>query len=876
MTTSPEPAPAVPPAFMLAESRDESTLVQIGTQLNVLPALPAAPEVRYSLPADTAAFTGRSEELGQITVAVTGNAGGVVPVGAIDGMPGVGKTALAVHAAHALRARFPDRQLFINLHGHTPGREPVRPEDALAGLLAAVGVDPRCLPGDLDGRAGMWRDRMAGQRALLLLDNAASSSQVTPLLPGGEGCAVLVTSRRHLGDLPGVVMTVLLNALSPQQAADMFTRLAPRSAASPGEVAEVVPLAGFLPLAISLLARVHARHPAWSLTDLGAETQARLLTMSAERDSVAAAFEVSFRHLDGALQELFCALGQHPGASVDAYAAAAVCEIGLDEAARRLDALHGEGLLTETGYRRYGMHDLIRRYAADLVPPGSAQTGRDVLGRLMDYYARAAADTEAQLGRRWASTRPARPPSMTTGPTSQATLPDQGDDARALAWARAERANLLACIDHAARTGQDSRVVALTAGITALLRRDGPHPEAAALHAAAAQAAARLNDRADQADALISLGNQRWLAADYHGAATALNEALGIYRGLGDRPGHGIALMHLSHLWLSMGDVPAARQAFEAALATFTGLGDRLGETNALRGLGIAAYLSADYVNAGRLLSRALELSRDLGDRPSEANALHGLGIARLLSADYSGAARALAAELDIVRELGDRLSLANALIGLGSVQRETGNYAAAARSLSEAYDISREVGSRSSQASALSGLGAVLHLSGAHLDAEQALAEALATFRATGSKLGEAYSLRILGAVRRAIGDRQGAGEALAHAREISLDIGDREGHAETLNETGILQLDKDEPAAAADTFRQALELAQEISTPHAEAAALAGLGRCAVAAGRDAEARILLTQAQQTFQRIGAAEAGAVLSELDVLARSGRDRQP
>src|SRR5215472_11758009 len=159
-------------------------------------------------------------------------------------MPGAGKTALAVHAAHALAGRFPDRQLFIDLHAHTPGRDPVAPEDALAGLLTATGTDPRFLPGDLAGRAALWRDKMAGQRALLVLDNAASSSQVAPLLPGGGGCLVLVTSRRHLGDLPGAVTPLPLDALTPEQAADMFTRLAPRAAASPGQVAKVAALAG--------------------------------------------------------------------------------------------------------------------------------------------------------------------------------------------------------------------------------------------------------------------------------------------------------------------------------------------------------------------------------------------------------------------------------------------------------------------------------------------------------------------------------------------------------------------------------------------------------------------------------------------------------
>jgi DNA-binding SARP family transcriptional activator len=342
------------------------------------PAVPAAGEaggveVRYSLPPDTVAFTGRDGELDQIAAAladaVTGAAGpGGIRAGAvrvIGGMPGIGKTALAVHAAHRLRASFPDRQLFVDLRGHASGQEPLAPAAALAGLLAAAGVDPRFLPADLAGRAALWRDRMSHQRALLVLDNAASSAQVAPLLPGGDRCLVLVTSRRHLADLPGAVVPVLLEVLPPARARQMFAALAPRAAADPPwAVAELVALAGFLPLAISLLARLYNRHPSWSLADLTAETKASLLTLTAEQDSVAAAFEVSWLHLAPAQQDFFQRLSRHPGTAVDA-SAAALAGVPLAQARALLDDLHGEGLLTEIGYRRYGMHDLIRRYLAD-------------------------------------------------------------------------------------------------------------------------------------------------------------------------------------------------------------------------------------------------------------------------------------------------------------------------------------------------------------------------------------------------------------------------------------------------------------------------------------------------------------------------------
>lgn len=323
---------------------------------------------RHGLPPDTAVFTGRAAELRLITqvagVAATDGPGGVVAIRAIGGMPGVGKTALAVRAAHLLAGAFPDRQLFIDLHGHTPGHDPVRPADALAGLLAATGVDPRFLPADLAGRAMLWRDKMAGQQALLVLDNAASSAQVTPLLPGGD-CLVLVTSRRQLADLPGAVIPVPVDTLPPWQARAMFTRLVPRAADEDSAlVGELAGLAGCLPLAVTLLARVYARHPSWTLADLIAETRGSLLTMAAEHASVAAAFEVSWQHLDLAARRFLALLGLHPGTSTDGYAAAALAGCTVAEAARLLDGLHRESLLTETGYRRYWMHDLIRAYAA--------------------------------------------------------------------------------------------------------------------------------------------------------------------------------------------------------------------------------------------------------------------------------------------------------------------------------------------------------------------------------------------------------------------------------------------------------------------------------------------------------------------------------
>jgi DNA-binding SARP family transcriptional activator/tetratricopeptide (TPR) repeat protein len=861
------------------------------------PAEPSLAEVRHSLPPDTAAFTGRDAEVAHITAAVTGAAGGgVVAIRAIDGMPGVGKTALAVRAAYLLRDRFPDRQLFVDLRGHTPGQDPLAPEAALAGLLAATGVDPRYLPADLAGRAALWRDRMAGQRALLVLDNAASSAQAAPLLPGGDQCLVLVTSRRHLADLPGAVTPLLVETLRPELAAQMFTRLAPRAQAAPvpGSVAELVELAGYLPLAISLLARVYNRHAAWSLADLAAETRASLLTMAAETDSVGAAFAVSYQHLDPDQQRFFRRLGLHPGTAADAYAAAALAGVPAGEAAQRLDGLHGEGLLTETGYRRYGMHDLIRRYAADRAAADPAAERDQAAGRLLGYYQRTAAAAQAQLARHApvtplppgsapagsapansapAGSDPDAPRPAGSGPAAEtAETPALADSVAALAWARAERANLLACLDYAARTGDQARLVGLTAGLAALLQHDGPWAEAITRHAAAAAAARQLGDLTARASALSELGHLRRLTGDFPGAAADLDEAMAGFCAAGSRIGRAAALNNRGAIRLSVGDLPAATADLEASLASFRDLADRRGAASAQHDLGAARLASGDYPAGIEALSQAQATFRALGDQLGQASALFYLGDARRVTGDYPAATATLAQSLAMFRDLGIRRGQASALGNLGAVRRLTGEYPDATADLEESLAIFRDLGNRVGQASALNHLGAVRRLTGDYPGAAWALRESLGIARAIGSQYGQGGALLELAAVRRLTGDLPGAASVLAEARSILADFGDPGTGAEALNEAGLLHRALGDLGLAADCHRQALELARGIGSPRDEACALAGLGRCQLAAAETAAGTAALRQAGQLFGRLGAPEAAEVAADLAALAAPER----
>jgi tetratricopeptide (TPR) repeat protein len=690
----------------------------------------ATAPVRYSLPPDTVVFTGRAAEVEFITgvVAAAATRGGVLSC-AIDGMPGLGKTALAIHVAHLLRRQFADRQLFIDLHGHTPGQPPVTPEAALASLLAVTGVDARSLPADLAGRQALWRDRMAGQRALLVLDNAASSQQVAPLLPGDQHCLVLVTSRRHLGDLPGVVVPVMLEALPPGEAAEMFRRLAPRTARDPAAAAvpQLVRLAGFLPLAISLLARVYLRHPSWTIADLIRETEVSLLTLTAEAGSIAAAFGVSYRTLTTRLQDFFRILGLHPGTTIDAYAAAALAGLPVPAAAQQLDALHGEGLLTEPCCRRYGMHDLIRAYSRHCTAEAPLSGSEQSLDQLLDYYQHTAILAETCLARQTRS-QPVR------AALAPVTAPDLADRVQALAWLRAERVNLLACLDHATRAERPARVVAFTSALAALLRQDGPWGSAITHHQAAVRAAQQLGDRLSEASALIELGTVLQLTGAVTGAATVLEQALDLYRDLGDPLGQANALNELGAVLCVTCDFPGSGAALGEALSLYRRLGDRLGEANTLNHLGAVRRDTGDYQAAAVALLDAVRIHRDLGNQSGRGAALVHLGTLRRLTGDLPGAEEALTEGLGVVRGLAQRSGEVEILNELGALHRVKGSVAEAVRCHRAALQVAQEIDCAWDEAHAVAGLARCDLAAGQRADGEARLRQAHEMFQRIGA----------------------------------------------------------------------------------------------------------------------------------------------
>jgi tetratricopeptide (TPR) repeat protein/transcriptional regulator with XRE-family HTH domain len=770
-----------------------------------------------TLPRDTGAFTGREPELRALIASVTdtSRSGKVVGIHAIGGMAGVGKTTFAIHAAHQLAPRFPDGQVFLSLHAHTPGHRPVDPAEALASLLLTAGIGPGQIPPGLDERVRLWRDHLAGRRLLLLLDDAAGHDQVSPLLPGTAGSLVLVTSRKHLTALDDA-LTVSLDTLPPTQAAELLARLASRPdlGADDELVGEITRLCGYLPLAIGIVAKQLQHHPAWTAADLAgdlASARDRLELMQAENVSVAAAFDLSYRDLAPDQQRLFRRLGLHPGADIDVHAAAALDDAGLGSTRRRLGVLYDHYLLAEPTRGRYRLHDLVREHARLLAAGDPDPEVQAAVSRLLGYYVHLACEADQQLARR----SPAKPPDSLPPP---AHAPELATREFAISWMDSERTNLHAVAGYAAEQGRSDAAITLSAATHAYLRFKGHWDQAMVQNAAALELAVRAGDRPAEAAALTNLGDMLLATRDYPAAADTLRQALDLYLDLADQNGEAQVRTELAAALYLAGDNRSAADGLTHALELYRRLGDRLGEALVLSRLASVQLVTGDFAGADASLTQARERYRELGDRLGEAHALNDLGAVQHATGDTGAALLSLKQALVSYEELGDQLGMANALVDLAGVQHLIGEYEAAGTGLSTALDLYRDLGDRLGKANALNVLGAIQQSDGRFSDALDTVREALDLYRDLGDQAGEAEALINIGnlsvesgAVADAIGyfeQAQGIAEAAA-----SLPLA-----ARSLECKGLGQLKLGARAEATATLAEALTIYQRIGGPGAQ----------------------------------------------------------
>ncbi|HYH32553.1 MAG TPA: tetratricopeptide repeat protein [Pseudonocardia sp.] len=728
---------------------------------------PPPDDVPHQLPAPPPGFTGRVAELADLDRVQDATA---VVITAIDGMAGIGKTALAVHAAHRLAGHFPDGQLFLDLHGHTEGVAPVAPAEAVERVLRTLGVSGPQIPEELDDRAALYRSRLAGRKVLVLLDNAAEETQVVPLLPGTPGCLVLVTSRRRLAGLDHT-QTLSLDVLPLADATALFARSAGEHrvrGVPPGQVDEVVELCGRLPLAIRIAAARLRSRPVWTpahLVDRLRDHHHRLTELGAGRRSVAAALDLSYRHLSPRLQRAYRLLGLHPGADLDTHAAAALIDADSRDAGRAIEHLVDAHLLQEPTAGRFRFHDLVRDHAVAAAArhePGPARQA--AVTRLLDHYrhtASVAMDLAHPYGR---GRTPQVPPADTPAP------PLAGPD-RAGSWLDTELPNLLAAAHHAAEHGRPDHARHLSVTLHRHLRGNGHYADAEALHGRVVAATRATGNRAGELEALVCLGQARWLQGRLEPAASCYESALGIARAIGHPAGEVDALCGLADFRFAQGLFDEAAERFEGALELARRTADGIGELDALLGLGWT--LMAQDRTATDVFERALDLARTRGDCTSELHALRALGHLHRLASRLDAATTCFEQALAIARAAGRRGGEVGALIGLAWVHRMQGGFDRSAACYRQALPVARQLGDLNWLFEILHGMGRLHHAAGDQAESIDLHQQALDVATGLGQPADEARAHDGLAHAHRALTRPEQARRHWQRALDILTELG-------------------------------------------------------------------------------------------------------
>lgn len=731
----------------------------------------ASAPVPAQLPADVAGFTGRADVLAELDRLADGTGDEPVLV-CLTGTAGAGKTATAVHWGHRVRDRFPDGQLYLDLCGYAPG-EPMRSSDALAALLSALLPEGARIPLGEAERAARFRTEVAGRRMLVMLDNAATLEQIRPLLPGTHTCVVVVTSRDSLTGLVALhgARRVAVDRLSVADAVGLLRRLiGARVDDDPETTAELAERCARLPLTLRLAAELAVSRPTTPLSRLVGELRAAQRTLELlssggdQRAAVRAVFSWSLRQLGEGTVGAFALLGRHPAPVVDSYVLAALSGCSLDQAQARLDALVRAHLVHPAGADRYGMHDLLKAYAAELE---SVLDEPATLDRVYGYYLATVATAMDRLYPAEAVRRP-------TVASPECAIPALLDADSARDWLDAELPALQTLAAHA--TAHDLPRHAVT--LSALLFRylDGRHEMAAlAVHGQARKAARALGDRAAEADVLVAVGGLHMQAGRASPAA--------------------------SDMW--------------AAYTLFGEAGNALGQARALGNVGMIEESAGRYRAAADYYTRALTLFRGLGDLTGQAHQLTRLGTVEARIDRGGEGQEHLREAMALHREAGHRFGEAWVKIGLGELAAHEGGPADSCRLHAEAAALFGRLGHRGSEAWALDGLGRAEALDGRPVDAAAHHRQALDLFRRHGGRDGESWALNGLGEACLACGYPDTASVNHAEALAVATRYGCHEQIARA--HRGLARVASD-PETVRGHYERAIALYAELGLPAAE----------------------------------------------------------
>jgi DNA-binding SARP family transcriptional activator len=667
---------------------------------------PAPPEARVArpvpvpaqLPADVPDFTGRDDQVRHL-VDLLSSAGaddesGAVRIALVAGAGGLGKTSLAVHAAHRARGSFSDGQLYVDLLGATP--HPLPAADVLARFLRDLGVDGREIPVDEDERAARYRTVLAGRRMLIVLDNARDAAQVRSLLPGSASCAVLVTTRSRMADLASTRL-VDLNVLDDDEALTLFTRVVgdERAAAEPEATAELLLACAGLPLAIRICAARLATRSGWTIQAMAnrlRDTRRRLDELRVGDLAVRASFQVSFTTLPASAHpggtdpaDAFRMLGLWHGPSISSAAAAALFGTTEDLASDALEILVDARLLESTSPDRYKFHDLLRVYSSERAVADLPEQARNAaIARLLEWYMRTAdaASTAVVPGRYDIPLVPAG----AVSPLSFSTAEE------ALAWYDGERVNLVAATRQAAGSGLHEIAWRLPAPLFQLFSSRGNWTDGIATNRIALDSARQVGDRQGEAWILNNLGDALGFTRHDEGI-DCLERSLAIRREIGDRMGEAQAANNLADAYHWLGRTDEALELYRLALELNRKVGRRHGEGIALVNLGWTLLDLARAEEAIDHLLQARQAFAEIGYADGVGYALHHLGRGYLLLGQDADALECLRQALASHQATGNRRRQAATLRSLADAQNRAGLTAAARESWTQAAAIFEALG---------------------------------------------------------------------------------------------------------------------------------------------------------------------------------------
>jgi tetratricopeptide (TPR) repeat protein len=788
---------------------------------------PAAPVALDQLPPLASGFTGREAELAQVAGLLdpAGDAGAVV-VSAVAGLAGVGKTALAVQAAHAARSSgwFPGGVLFIDLHGYD--EVPVQPGQALDALLRALGIAGEHIPEETEARAALYRSALAQIKdsVLIVADNASTEAQVRLLVPGSGPHRVVITSRHTLAGLGARLLdvTVLDQAVAEALLDKVVREARPGDDRISGDQAAAGRLAGVcggLPLALQLTAALLVADPVLTAAELAGRMADEVRRLEALRyddgtgvsvPSVAATFELSYRQLDEDAALLFRLIPTDPGPDVSTWGAAELAGWSVDRARAVIGRLVRAHLVELAGRPgRWRMHDLLRLFARQL-PEASPGERDQAVGRVLTWYLKHADAADQHL--RALAGLPV--PTEFTGRND------------ALAWLDDNRPNLVAAVTLAAGTGRTQEAMVLPLYLSEYLEWRWLLDDWLAVLAVSRGSGRRLNDKGGEAAALANLGRALQGVRRFEEAISACQDAAAICRETGDQRGEALALANLGLALQGVRRFEEAISACQDAAAICRETGDRHREGATLIGLGAALQEVRRFEEAISACRDAAAICRETGDRHREGMALNNLGAAQLGVRRFEEAISACQDAAAICRETGDRHGEALALANLGLALQGVGRFEEAISACQDAAAICRETGDRHSEGLALANLGLGLRAVERFEEAISACQDAAVIYREAGDRHREGAALIGLGLALQGVERFEEAISACRDAAVIFREAGDRHREGAALIGLGAAQLEVERFEEAISACRDAAVIFREAGDRHREGAALAILG--------------------------------------------------